>query len=184
VAAAVALGCVAVTGCSSAGGTPAPTSASPSDLTFDGVSVKAGSLGTVPTFLIGDSTQQTSSLQIKDVIEGDGPVAGPTDKATVQYVARSAKTKRQVDSSWDRGQAFSYDPAQITFKAFSEGVPGMRVGGRRLVIVPGPLAFGANPPQGSGVGPDETLVFVIDLLAVNGNSGSASAPASASATSS
>lgn len=126
-----------------------------------------GELHTAPVVLIGDSTQQTSSLQYKDLVVGTGPAATATDPVTVDYVAKSAKTKRPVDSSYDRGAPFSYDPAKIAFKAFREGVPGMKVGGRRLVIVPGSLAYGATPPASTGLGPNETLVFVIDLVSID-----------------
>lgn len=139
------------------------SSASPSATSFNGVSV-SGEMGQEPTVLIGDETATTSSIKIQDVVTGTGPIAGPTTKVTVQYVARGAKTKRTFDSSWDRGAAYSYDPQELTFSAFVDGVPGMHVGGRRIVIVPGSLAFGATPPAGSGLQPNETVVFVIDLV--------------------
>jgi peptidylprolyl isomerase len=101
------------------------------------------------------------------VILGSGAAASATDKVTVRYIARSAKTKRTFDSSWARGKDFSYDPAKIAFKGFTEGVPGMKVGGRRIVIVPGPLAYGSTPPPSLGLGPNETLVFVIDLVSID-----------------
>lgn len=138
-------------------------SARTSATSFNGVSV-SGEMGQEPTVLIGDGTAATSSIKIQDVVTGTGPIAGPTTKVTVQYVARGAKTKRTFDSSWDRGAAYSYDPKQMRFSAFVDGVPGMHVGGRRIVIVPGSLAFGATPPAGSGLQPDETVVFVIDLV--------------------
>ena len=162
----------ALTACSSPAATTSETasgtgpSASISGTQFDGVSV-SGALGSPPELLVGDDTQQTSNLQYKDVVVGTGATATATSKVTVNYVAKSAKTKRPYDSSWDRGKAFSYDPTKITFKAFTEGVPGMKVGGRRIVVVPGPLAYGANPPSWSGLGPNETLVFVIDLVSVD-----------------
>jgi peptidylprolyl isomerase len=132
---------------------------------FAGVSV-SGSTQEKPTFLIGDETQSTASFTVYDVVEGSGTQATKTDKVTVNYVGRSAKTKRQFDSSWDRGTPYVADLPKLTFAAFTQGVPGMRPGGRRLVVVPGPLAFGATPPQGSGLGPNETLVYVIDLVSV------------------
>ncbi len=138
-------------------------SASPSAAAFRGVSVQ-GPTGQQPIVLIGDETAATSSIQIEDVVTGEGAMAGPTSPVTVQYVARGAKTKRTFDSSWDRGSTFRYDPKKVTFAAFVDGVPGMRVGGRRIVIVPGSLAFGATPPAGSGLQPNEAVVFVIDLV--------------------
>ena len=154
-----------LTGCSS-GASPSAVAASPSATAFNGVLV-TGAMGSEPSFTMGDITQGTSSLQFQDIVVGTGPAAIATDKVTVQYLARSAKTKKPFDSSWARGKPFSYDPAKVGFKAFTEGVPGMKVGGRRIVVVPGPLAYGANPPSWSGLGPNETLVFVIDLVSVD-----------------
>jgi peptidylprolyl isomerase len=135
----------------------------PGTLSYDGVTVK-GDVGREPAFLIGDETQQTSSIQVRDVVVGTGAAATATGKVTVDYAARGARSKRTFDSSWLRGKPFSFVPSKIAFKAFSSGVPGMRVGGRRLVIVPGPLAFGGSPPSGSGLAANETVVFVIDLV--------------------
>ena len=145
-------------------GSAGPTAVAPS-ATFDGVTV-TGPLGSAPVFTIGDTTMNTSSLQVSDVVVGTGAEATATSVVTVQYAGRSAKTKRPVDSSWDRGKPFTYDPSKIAFKAFTEGVPGMKVGGRRIVVVPGALAFGPTPPASTGLGPNETLVYVIDLVKV------------------
>ena len=132
---------------------------------FDSVSVSKD-VAKPPTFTIGDDTQDTHSFISYDIVTGTGATARPTDRVTVQYVGRSAKTKRQFDSSWDRGRPYTFVPARIAFSAFHDGVPGMRVGGRRLVIVPAALAFGDSPPAGAGVGPGESLVFVLDLVSV------------------
>jgi len=132
---------------------------------FDGVTV-SGPVGSPPLFTIGDDTQATVSLLTYDVVTGVGPAVTKASKVSVHYVGRSATSKRQFDSSWDRGKPFDYVPSDVTFAAFSEGVLGMRAGGRRLVVVPGKLAFGATPPTSSDLGPDETLVFVIDLMSV------------------
>jgi len=179
-AAALALAAVPLAGCAStaSGGASSPAASSASSsapatggptasasATFDGVTV-TGPLDRAPVFTIGDQTQTTSSLQVSDVVVGTGATASATSVVTVQYAARSAKTKRPFDSSWDRGTAFTYDPAKIAFKAFTEGVPGMKAGGRRIVVVPGALAFGPTPPASTGLGPDETLVYVVDLVRV------------------
>ena len=142
-----------------------PALSGPDTLTYAGVTV-SGRLGAEPRFLIGDETQQTASTQVRDVVVGTGPVATAADRVTVNYTARGARSKRTFDSSWLRGRPFSFVPSKIAFTAFSSGVPGMRVGGRRLVVVPGPLAFAARPPAGSGLAANETVVFVIDLVSV------------------
>jgi peptidylprolyl isomerase len=103
-------------------------------------------------------------LVIKDLRKGTGRVARNGDTVTVQYVGVSALNGRQFDSSWDRGQPFSFQlPGQV-IAGWNQGVPGMRVGGRRELVIPPRLGYG---PQGQGpIGPNETLVFVIDLLKV------------------
>jgi peptidylprolyl isomerase len=103
-------------------------------------------------------------LVIKDLRKGTGRVAKNGDTVTVHYVGVSALNGRQFDASWDRGQPYSFKlPGQV-IAGWNQGVPGMRVGGRRELVIPPSLAYGA---QGSGpIGPNETLVFVIDLLKV------------------
>ncbi len=130
----------------------------------------SGAIGTKPSFLISDSTQTTKAFTADDVVVGTGPAVTSNDSVTVQYAARSAKTKRQFDSSWDRGTMYTFVPGKTAFPAFSEGVVGMKAGGRRLVVVPGALAFGVNPPASTGLGANETLVFVIDLVSVGASS--------------
>lgn len=163
---------LALSGCSSSAGTdttPASPVGSQSSLvagpsvSFNGVTV-SGAAGSKPVVLMSDSVATGDGLQIKDVALGDGPVLKAGEKVTVHYVARSTRTKRQFDSSWDRGTPYSYDPTKVVFKTFTDGIAGMRVGGRRIVLVPGPLAFGANPPASFGLRPNESLVYVIDLV--------------------
>jgi peptidylprolyl isomerase len=106
------------------------------------------------------------TLVKKDLKVGDGPVAKPGQTVSVQYVGVSGANGRQFDASWDRGEPFSFQlGAQQVIPGWDQGVAGMKVGGRRELIIPPKLAYG---PQGSppAIGPNETLVFVIDLLGV------------------
>jgi len=167
-----------LTGCSSSSSTPQQsTSASPSAsaFTYKSVSV-SGPIGEKPTLLIGDDLQgllpftdgsADTQLVVRDVIVGTGPAATATSKVSVNYVGRTAKTKKTFDSSWARGKTFDFVPNKLSFAAFKEGVVGMKVGGRRLVVVPASIGFGDHPPENSGVRPGETLVFVIDLESVS-----------------
>jgi peptidylprolyl isomerase len=85
---------------------------------------------------------------------------------SVQYVGVSYLNGRQFDASWDRGEPFAFQlGAGAVIPGWDEGVKGMNVGGRRMLVIPPDLAYG---PQGSppAIGPNETLVFVIDLLGV------------------
>jgi peptidylprolyl isomerase len=102
-------------------------------------------------------------LVIFDVVEGTGAevVAGST--VSTHYVGIGYDSREQFDASWDRGQPISF-PLGNVIEGWQQGIPGMKVGGRRLLVIPGSLAYGDTPPPGSGIGANETLVFVIDLL--------------------
>jgi len=102
-------------------------------------------------------------LVIQDIKEGTGAEAEEGATVTVQYVGVSWSTSEQFDASWDRGEPSTF-PLSGVIPGWQEGIPGMKVGGRRQLIIPPDLAYG---PQGQGsIAPNETLVFVIDLLDV------------------
>ncbi len=110
--------------------------------------------------------QLPKKLVVKDIKQGDGATAEAGKQVTVQYVGVSAVNGRQFDASWDRGEPFSFQLGSGgVIQGWDQGVEGMKVGGRRQLVIPPDLAYG---PQGSppSIGPDETLVFVIDLLSV------------------
>jgi peptidylprolyl isomerase len=105
-------------------------------------------------------------LMVEDIVEGDGPEAASGDTVDVHYVGVSWKTRKQFDASWDRGDTFSFRlGAGMVISGWDEGVQGMKVGGRRRLVLPPDKAYGK---QGAGgvIGPNETLVFVVDLLGV------------------
>jgi peptidylprolyl isomerase len=105
-------------------------------------------------------------LVVKDIEEGAGQPAKAGDQVTVQYVGISFLNGRQFDASWDRGEPFQFQLGSgSVIPGWDQGVEGMKVGGRRQLVIPPDLAYG---PQGSPptIGPNETLVFVIDLLSV------------------
>ena len=95
---------------------------------------------------------------------GDEVTAGAT--VTAHYVGVSASTGSQFDASWDRGAPISF-PLDGVIRGWSEGLLGMRVGGRRTLVIPGDMAYGANPPPGAGIAPNETLVFTVDMVDVS-----------------
>ncbi len=99
-----------------------------------------------------------------DLKEGTGDEATEGANVTVQYVGVAWSTKKQFDSSWDRGEPTPF-PLGRVIPGWQKGIPGMKVGGRRQLIIPPDQAYG---PQGfpPDIGPNETLVFVIDLLKV------------------
>jgi peptidylprolyl isomerase len=102
-------------------------------------------------------------LVIHDVAEGDGPLVEPGATVTAHYVGVGWDSGRQFDASWDRGAPLRL-PLGRVIAGWQQGIPGMKPGGRRLLVIPGHLAYGGTPPPGSGIGVDETLVFVIDLV--------------------
>ncbi len=105
-------------------------------------------------------------LEIEEIEEGSGAEAKAGDEVTVQYVGVNYKNGKEFDASWDRGEPFTFQlGAGMVIPGWDQGVEGMKVGGRRELIIPPELAYG---PEGSppAIGPDETLIFVIDLLEV------------------
>lgn len=108
-----------------------------------------------------------AELKIVDLVEGDGDTAVSGTKVTVHYVGVSYANGKEFDASWDRGEAFQFNlGARQVISGWDQGVEGMKVGGRRELTIPSELAYGkagAYPV----IGPDETLVFVVDLLSVD-----------------
>ena len=105
-------------------------------------------------------------LEIEDLVEGTGEEATAGRTVEVHYVGVSWSSGREFDSSWDRGRTFRFGLGKgQVIAGWDEGVAGMRVGGRRRLTVPPMLAYGKRG-AGGVIGPDETLVFVVDLVAV------------------
>jgi peptidylprolyl isomerase len=106
-------------------------------------------------------------LEIKDLKKGTGPAAKAGDDLTMDYVGVSYSTGKEFDSSFSAGQPFDFTLGQgAVIAGWDEGIEGMQVGGRRELIIPPDKAYGAQgqPPT---IKPNETLVFVVDLLAIN-----------------
>ena len=103
-----------------------------------------------------------TALTKKEIIVGKGKVALTGSTITAQYVLMSWKSGKVLQSSWANG-AFT-SPLAGVILGWQKGIPGMKVGGRRLLVIPPALAYGAVG-QGS-IGANETLIFVVDLLGV------------------
>ncbi|WP_280249194.1 FKBP-type peptidyl-prolyl cis-trans isomerase [Nocardia abscessus] len=105
-----------------------------------------------------------SELVIKDIIEGEGKEAVPGGTVEVHYVGVEFESGEEFDSSWNRGESITF-PLRGLIQGWQDGIPGMKVGGRRQLTIPPELAYGAvgggHPLSG------KTLVFVIDLLNAN-----------------
>jgi len=105
-----------------------------------------------------------SELVLIDLEVGDGPEATPGATVDVHYLGVDFETGEEFDSSWSRGQSVDF-PLAALIAGWQQGIPGMKVGGRRELIVPPALAYGeaGGGHQLSG----RTLIFVIDLLGVS-----------------
>jgi peptidylprolyl isomerase len=108
-----------------------------------------------------------ADLVIEDLEVGDGEEAVAGRTVEVHYVGVSWRTRQQFDASWDRRDTFSFrlGGGQV-ITGWDEGVAGMKVGGRRRLVIPPGKAYGKRG-AGGAIGPDETLVFVVDLLGVS-----------------
>ena len=105
-------------------------------------------------------------LEIEDLEVGEGEEAVSGRTVEVHYVGVSWKTGKQFDASWDRGDTFKFGLGRgQVIRGWDEGVVGMHVGGRRRITIPPDLAYGKRG-AGGVIGPDETLVFVVDLVGV------------------
>ena len=108
--------------------------------------------------------QPPAELQSTDIVKGKGKAAKAGDTVSVQYVGHSWSTGTQFDASWDRGgEPFTFPlGAGQVIPGWDQGVVGMKEGGRRLLVIPPELAYGAQSPS-PDIGPNETLIFVVDL---------------------
>jgi FKBP-type peptidyl-prolyl cis-trans isomerase len=107
-----------------------------------------------------------ADLEIKDIWEGDGPVAKAGDNVRVHYVGVAFSTGEEFDASWNRGAPLAFPlGAGRVIAGWDQGVQGLKVGGRRQLIIPPHLAYGEHG-AGGAIGPNETLIFVCDLVSV------------------
>jgi peptidylprolyl isomerase len=107
-----------------------------------------------------------ADLQITDIREGDGAEAKAGDTVQVHYVGVAYSTGEEFDSSYDRGDPLEFQlGAGRVIAGWDQGVQGMRVGGRRQLVIPPHLAYG-DRGAGRVIAPGETLIFVCDLVAV------------------
>ena len=106
-------------------------------------------------------------LEIDDLSVGDGDEATAGKVVEVHYVGVSWQTQKQFDASWDRGDTFKFKLGRgQVIPGWDQGVEGMKVGGRRKITIPPDLAYGKRG-AGGVIGPDETLIFVVDLIGVS-----------------
>jgi FKBP-type peptidyl-prolyl cis-trans isomerase len=140
-------------------------------VTFDGVTVKGAADLTGEPGVTSKATSAPAKLAYKDLVVGKGQAASPSSTVEVQYSGVLYKDGTPFDSSWSRGQSATF-PLTGVVPGFTQGiggtagVPPMKVGGRRIMILPAALGYGAS---GQGpIPPNAPLVFVVDLLKVTG----------------
>ena len=119
-----------------------------------------------PDVTVPADTPPSYQLEVEDIAVGDGDEAAAGKIVEVHYVGVSWKNGKQFDASWDRGDTFKFGLGRgQVIPGWDRGVAGMRVGGRRRITIPPDLAYGKRG-AGGVIGPDETLVFVVDLVSV------------------
>ena len=119
-----------------------------------------------PQIEVPAGTEPTYQLEIEDLTLGEGDEARNGSTVEVHYVGVSWSSGEEFDSSWDRGQTFKFGLGRgQVIPGWEQGVEGMKVGGRRRLVIPPMLAYGKRG-AGGVIGPDETLVFVVDLVGV------------------
>jgi peptidylprolyl isomerase len=126
-----------------------------------------GALGAKPKVTITPiNATPPPTLVKKDIAKGHGKKAKAGDTVTVQYYGALYQNGSEFDASWDRNKPFSFPlGAGQVIPGWDKGVVGMKVGGRRVLTIPPELGYG---PQGSGpIGPNETLIFAVDLVKLN-----------------
>ncbi len=120
-----------------------------------------GTSGTAPTVTVPAGAPPTQ-LEAADLIKGSGAAAKAGDNVTVEYVLATYSSRMVIQSSWT-SQPFSFTLGEgQVIPGWDQGVVGMQVGGRRELIIPPSLGYGANSP-GAGIAANDTLVFVVDL---------------------
>lgn len=157
---ALVAGCGGNTGVQSA---PSATeSSSNSSISSDPGIVVTGSLDSEPVITIENTSAVVKELQVVDQAVGTGDAVLPTSTVLANYVGVSLSTGQIFESSWGSSPvAFRLDQV---IQGWSEGLVGMQIGGRRLLVIPAELAYGDTPPPGSGILPGETLIFVVDIV--------------------
>ena len=104
------------------------------------------------------------TIQTEDIVKGTGPKAKKGDTVSMQYVGLTWSTSVEFDASWDRGEPYTFKLGEgKVIPGWDEGIPGMKVGGRRELTIPADMAYGAQgqPPS---IAPNECLRFIVDLV--------------------
>ena len=105
-----------------------------------------------------------TTLAVTDLVVGDGAEVAPGGTVTINYIGVSCSTGKIFDDSYTRGEPATF-PLSGLIQGWQEGIPGMKVGGQRLLVIPPDLGYGPQGSPGSIAG-NETLIFLVELVAV------------------
>jgi peptidylprolyl isomerase len=149
---------IALTSLSACGGKDKVT-----DTASTGLPAVTANAGEAPTITAPTGTAP-ATLETKDIIVGTGTEVVASSTLTVQYTLMTWSDGKIIESSWTGGQPATF-PLSGVIAGWQQGLPGTKVGGRRLLVIPADLGYG---PNGSGpIGPNETLIFVVDIIGVS-----------------
>ncbi len=164
-ASALAIGLAACGGSSKAAGVELAPSSGATQAAVTTTAKPPPALATKPTVTVPTGPAPTT-LETKDLVTGTGATVKAGQTVTVNYVGVLYKTGKEFDSSWSRNQPFTTPLSTgSVIPGWVQGIPGMKVGGRRELIIPASLAYGktGSPPT---IPPNSPLVFVVDLLSI------------------
>jgi peptidylprolyl isomerase len=147
--------------------TPAPTEA-PAAPNTDAIAAGITKNTKEEPQIVTPEGEPPTELITEDIVKGKGKKAKAGDQLSMQYVGYSWSNGQKFDASWDRGQEpFQFQlGAGMVIPGWDQGLVGMREGGRRLLIIPPDLGYG-EAGAGGAIGPNETLVFAVDLEKIN-----------------
>jgi peptidylprolyl isomerase len=142
-----------------------PTDSAPNGTTIGSVTALVQPNG-APAITVATDAQPATELGVADMTPGTGAEVKAGDTLTVDYCGVGLGGKTLFDSSYSRGTPATF-PLDGVIAGWQQGMLGMKVGGTRLLVIPGALAYGATPPDGAGIQPDETLIFVVSLQSIS-----------------
>ncbi|WAX56883.1 FKBP-type peptidyl-prolyl cis-trans isomerase [Jatrophihabitans cynanchi] len=161
--------------CGAAGAKPVPTATGAgAAVSFNGVTVKGATDLSKPPSVGSAGTAAPTTLQVKDLVVGKGAAATPTSSVSVKYTGVLYCDGTEFDGPAEHGDKTVDFSLTGVVPGFTQGIGGtdgiapMKVGGRRIIIMPAALGYGASPQPGSGIPPNAPLVFVVDLVKTSG----------------
>ena len=142
---------------------PVTGASAPEGAVVEGEVATTTDVATAPVVAVLEGAVPVTSLVISDVVTGSGSEVAAGATVTVEYCGVGLASGTVFDSSWARGEPATFPLAGV-IAGWQDGIPGMQPGGRRLLVIPADLAYGEQPPPGSGIAPGEALGFVVDLV--------------------